>query len=69
MINVTKKKSRKINFPRTKWKLKHNKTIPLGYIKSSPSGKFIVPSAHFNTSGRTGVNDLMMQVMNLEKQE
>lgn len=68
-MGLRRNQERKINFPRTKWKLKHNKTIPLGYIKSSPSWKFIVPSAHFNTSGRTGVNDLMMQVMNLEKQE
>lgn len=47
LMGLRRNKEREINFPRTKSKLKHNTTIPLGYIKSSPSGKFIVLSAHF----------------------
>lgn len=48
---------------------KHNRTKSIGHIKNVLWGIFITPSAYIQKSERSQINDLMMKLKTLEKQE
>lgn len=65
MMNGTKKKIKKEKIPETKWK---HYTKPLGYILSGPTEETYSSKCLTKSEGAK-INDLMMQLKNLEKQE
>ena len=52
---------------RNEWKWKHNNPKPVGHCKSS--AKFIAIQAHLKKQEKSQINNLMLHLKQLEKEE
>jgi hypothetical protein len=47
----------------------HNLSVPKGYSKGRPKGKFIATNAYIKNTERSQINNLLLHLQLLEKQE